>query len=133
MMTRRTEEGALKCAFLDLRREDARAVGITVSRRVPTQTPGTTNSTRSGPWESQQQGNIIPALSLVILAIFEGGCYCRRWIWAAGCLIVVVRRRGVAGESFHQTAGGGCVWSEEQSQQGTTLIGRVTTDTCRLD
>lgn len=95
MMTRRTEEGALKCAFLDLRREDARAVGITVSRRVPTQTPGTTNSTRSGPWESQQQGNIIPALSLVILAIFEGGCYCRRWVWAAGCLIVVVRRRGL--------------------------------------
>lgn len=40
MMMRRTEEGALKCAFLDLRREDARAVKYTVSQRIPSQVPG---------------------------------------------------------------------------------------------
>lgn len=72
MMTRRTEDGALKCAFLDLRREDARAVWYHGQSKGFLPKRQGTNSTCFGTARNQQQGNIIPALSLVILSITEG-------------------------------------------------------------
>lgn len=73
MIMRRTEEGALKCAFLDLRREDARAVGYHgLVEGFPPKRQGT-NSTRSSPPEKPAAGKYHTGVELGHFVDLGGG------------------------------------------------------------